>query len=57
MIAISKLFKYSSTWEKMQFYLGVLFAILNGFVAPFYAFVLGIMFELFNPATPEDEKP
>ena len=56
MIKISRLFKYSSVSDKAMFYLGALCAFIAGVCAPLYALVLGIMFEIFNPHMPTEEK-
>ena len=49
MISYRQLFKHATPWQKIQFYSGSVCALLAGMSIPFYAVVVGLMFELLNP--------
>ena len=49
MISYRDLFKHASRWEKIQFYSGAVCSLLAGGSIPFYAVVVGMMFEILNP--------
>ena len=49
MISYRQLFKHATPWQKIQFYSGSVCALLAGMSIPFYAVVVGLMFEILNP--------
>lgn len=49
MISYRQLFSHATLGQKIQFYSGTVCALLAGMSIPFYAVVVGLMFEILNP--------